>query len=85
MGRLMALIILIIPGFIAGFGFKQMRDMLFGIHNSPFPSLWLQFIIGLVCFFAGLSFIAGFVLYRDRKKNKVQARFKININNEQKQ
>lgn len=85
MRRVIALIILIIPGVIAGFGFKQMRDILFGMQNYPFPSLWLQFIIGLICFLAGLSFIAGFVLYRDRKKNKVQARFKININNEQKQ
>lgn len=84
MRRLIALIILIIPGIIAGYGFKQMRDMLFGILNSPFPSLWLQFIIGLVCFLAGLSFIAGFVLHRDRKKNKVQARFKFNISNDQK-
>lgn len=83
MGRLIALIALIIPGVLAGFGFKQMRDMLFGIQNSPFSSLWLQFIIGLICFFAGLSFVAGFVLYRDRKKNKVQDRFKINISNDQ--
>ncbi len=78
MARLIALIILIVPGIIAGYGFKQMRDVLFGTLNHPFPSLAVQFTAGLICFIAGLSFIAGFIFHRDRRKNKVQPRFKIN-------
>jgi hypothetical protein len=74
--RIFALLILLIPGFLAAYGIKLMRDMLFGILLSPFPYLGLQFLIGLFLFVAGLSFVAGFIFHRDRKKNKVQARFK---------
>lgn len=67
---------MLIPGFIAALGIKLMRDMVFGILQFPFPHLWLQFIIGFIAFILGLGFVAGFILYRDRKRNKVQARFK---------
>lgn len=75
MGRIVALIILLIPGVIAGYGIKLMRDMLFGILQKPFPFLWTQFIGGLLLFVLGLGFIGGFILHRDRKRNKVQKRF----------
>ncbi|KMK93711.1 DUF2627 domain-containing protein [Rossellomorea marisflavi] len=75
MSRLIALIIMLIPGAFAALGIKLMRDMLFGILQPPIPYLWLQFILGLVFFVVGLGFIAGFVLHRDRKRNKVQPRF----------
>jgi Protein of unknown function (DUF2627) len=75
MSRLIALIIMLIPGAFAALGIKLMRDMLFGILQPPIPYLWLQFVLGLVFFVAGLGFIAGFVLHRDRKRNKVQPRF----------
>lgn len=76
MVRIIALIILLIPGAIAAYGIKLMRDMVFGILQSPFPFLWLQFLAGLILFLLGLGFVAGFILHRDRKKNKVQPRFK---------
>ena len=76
MKRIFALLILVIPGFLAGFGIKLMRDMTFGIYFEPIPFLWLQFLIGLVLFLGGLGFVAGFIFHRDRKRNKVQARFK---------
>ncbi|WP_062104731.1 DUF2627 domain-containing protein [Bacillus niameyensis] len=75
MGRIVALIILLIPGVIAGYGIKLMRDMLFGILQKPFPFLWTQFITGLFLLILGLGFIGGFILHRDRKRNKVQKRF----------
>jgi hypothetical protein len=78
MQRLIALIIMLIPGALAALGIKLMRDMLFGILQPPFPALWLQFILGLLFFLGGLGFIAGFILHRDRKRNKVQDRFKNN-------
>jgi uncharacterized membrane protein len=76
MVRIFALIIMLIPGALAALGIKLMRDMLFGILQPPIPFLWLQFILGLLLFLCGLGFIGGFVLYRDRKRNKVQKRFK---------
>ncbi|PLR99866.1 DUF2627 domain-containing protein [Bacillus sp. T33-2] len=76
MDRIIALIILLIPGFLAAYGIKLMRDMVFGIMQAPFPFLWLQFLSGLLLFLMGLGFVAGFILYRDRKRNKVQDRFR---------
>jgi hypothetical protein len=76
MKRIIALFILVIPGFLAGWGIKLMRDMTFGILNAPFPWYWLQFLVGLILFLGGLAFVAGFILHRDRKRNKVQTRFK---------
>ncbi|TDL77106.1 DUF2627 domain-containing protein [Rhodococcus qingshengii] len=75
MKRIIALLILVIPGFLAGFGIKLMRDMTFGILQSPIPFLWLQFLLGLILFIGGLAFVAGFIFHRDRKRNKVQDRF----------
>lgn len=75
MDRIVALAIMLIPGFIAALGIKLMRDMVFGILQPPLPALWLQFIVGLLAFVLGLGFIAGFILHKDRKKNKVQSRF----------
>ncbi|MFK2824309.1 DUF2627 domain-containing protein [Bacillus sp. B190/17] len=74
--RLIALLVLVIPGFLAGLGIKLMRDMLFGILQPPFPFLWLQFLVGLFLFIGGLGFVAGFIFRRDRKNNKVQDKFK---------
>ncbi|MGG1680046.1 DUF2627 domain-containing protein [Neobacillus sp. NRS-1170] len=76
MSRIIALIIVLIPGILAAVGIKLMRDMTFGILQAPFPKLWLQFLVGLVFFIGGLGFVAGFILHRDRKRNKVQTKFK---------
>jgi hypothetical protein len=73
--RILALVIMVIPGILAAYGIKLMRDMTFGILQPPIPSLWLQFLLGLFLFLGGLSFVAGFIFYRDRKRNKVQKRF----------
>ena len=75
MNRILALILLLIPGFLAALGVKLMRDMVFGILQRPIPFLWLQFLIGLFLFLIGIWFISGFILHRDRKRNKVQSRF----------
>lgn len=73
--RILAFLILFIPGLLAALGIKYMRDMLFGLLQFPFPSLTLQFIVGLLLMLGGVGFIAGFILHRDRKRNKVQKRF----------
>ncbi|WP_144460244.1 DUF2627 domain-containing protein [Siminovitchia fortis] len=76
MARIIALLLLVLPGLLAGYGIKLMRDMLFGVLQRPFPYLWMQFLGGLLFFLIGLGFIGGFILHRDRKRNKVQDRFK---------
>ncbi|MCM3597131.1 DUF2627 domain-containing protein [Metabacillus idriensis] len=76
--RIFALLIMVIPGVLAGYGIKLMRDMLFGILQAPFSNLGLQFTAGLLLFIGGLSFVAGFIFYRDRKRNKVQKKFQKN-------
>ncbi|MFC5713299.1 DUF2627 domain-containing protein [Thalassorhabdus alkalitolerans] len=73
--RTVALMMLVIPGVIAGLGIKLMRDLFFNILHPPFPFLWVQFLVGLIIFVMGIAFIAGFVLHRDRKNNKVGPRF----------
>lgn len=83
MRRLVAFLILFIPGAFAAYGIKIMRDMVFGIKLSPYPFLWLQFLVGLILMIGGIGFIAGFVLHRDRKKNKVQSRFSQSIEKKQ--
>ncbi|ENQ3104348.1 DUF2627 domain-containing protein [Bacillus cereus] len=76
MQRYLALLFAVIPILLAVVGVKLMRDTVFGILFSPIPALWLQFVIGVLCFAIGFYIFGGFVLYRDRKRNKVQARFR---------
>lgn len=76
MARMAAFVVLLIPILITAGGIKLMRDSLFGIQFNPFPFIWLQFIVGLLMFGAGLAFFAGFLLRRDRRKGRVQDRFK---------
>ncbi|MDX8359658.1 MULTISPECIES: DUF2627 domain-containing protein [Bacillaceae] len=78
MKRIIALLVLLIPGILSALGIKLMRDMLFNILQKPFPFLWLQFLVGFIMFIAGLVFVAGFILHRDRKRNKVQPRLQQN-------
>ncbi|WP_413379837.1 DUF2627 domain-containing protein [Alkalihalobacillus sp. 1P02AB] len=78
MGRFIALTIMLIPVFIAGYGIKLMRDTFFQISNISFLPLSLEFVLGLILFLAGLSFIAGFIFYRDKKNGKISPKFKKN-------
>lgn len=76
MARLVALIVLVIPGILAAYGIKLMRDTFFGISNLGAAPLWLQFILGLLFMILGVGFFAGFLLRRDRKNGRVSDRFK---------
>ncbi|WP_203332990.1 DUF2627 domain-containing protein [Planococcus beigongshangi] len=75
MGRLIAFIILLIPGIMAAYGIKLMRDSVFNILLEPYPFIWLQFVLGLIFTVLGVGFFAGFLLNRDRKKGTVAKRF----------
>lgn len=73
--RFLALCVLLIPGFIAGYGIKLMRDTLFQRLIWPFEWLWLQFFVGVAALVIGVWFVAGFILHRDRKNNRVAPKF----------
>ncbi|WP_075618039.1 DUF2627 domain-containing protein [Paenisporosarcina indica] len=75
MARLLAFIVLLIPGIMAAGGIKLIRDTIFGKLIGPIPYLWLQLLIGLLLVVVGIGFFAGFLLNRDRKNGKVQPKF----------
>lgn len=75
MQRFIAVLIVISPVVLSMYGIKLMRDAFFGILNSPYPAVWLQFLIGMSAFIIGLFFIGSFIFYRDQKRNKIQAHF----------
>ncbi|RJX38354.1 DUF2627 domain-containing protein [Paenibacillus pinisoli] len=80
--RFIAVIMLVIPGILACFGFLKMKDSLFMFfsdfgNDAVTPSFdWLMFLLGLVMFAAGAGFIGGWIFFRDRKRNYVAPRFK---------
>jgi hypothetical protein len=76
MARLLAVLIIFIPGIIATIGIKLMRDSLFNIVHPILFNVIIQFIVGVIFFVAGLGFVGGFILHRDRKRNLTKGKFK---------
>ncbi|PTX52193.1 uncharacterized protein DUF2627 [Melghirimyces profundicolus] len=69
--RLLAIVLLCIPGAAGIYGWTLMKDVIFNaLAGEPFA--WFPFIGGLILFLGGLSFVAGFLFYRDAKNNYVQ-------------
>lgn len=67
--RIIAVIILFIPGVIGAFGIKLMRDALFSDFYPIFFHIGIQFVSGFIMFIGGLAFIGGFLYNRDKKNN----------------
>jgi len=74
MSRIIAVIVLFIPGVVGAFGIKLMRDALFAEVSPLLLNGILQFIIGFIMFALGLAFIGGFIYHRDKKKQLVKER-----------
>jgi hypothetical protein len=78
--RFVAAILLVVPGIMATYGFLAMKDAFFAqfgsADNHP-HFLWGKFLLGLVLFAAGVGFIGGWILFRDRKRHYVAPRFKV--------
>ncbi|WP_339324260.1 DUF2627 domain-containing protein [Paenibacillus sp. FSL W8-0194] len=81
--RFIAILILVIPGLMAMTGFLFMKDAVFAFYSVhgdasvAHPSFeWGHFLLGLLLFLAGMTFLGGWILYRDRKRNYVGPRFK---------
>ncbi|MBB6692938.1 DUF2627 domain-containing protein [Cohnella xylanilytica] len=81
--RLIAILLLVIPGLLAAYGFLLMKDALFdyfaqlGNVELPTPKFaWLDFALGFVLFLVGVGFIGGWIFFRDRKHNYLSSRFR---------
>lgn len=75
LSRFIAVLLLVIPGWLATYGFLLMKNSIFDSFGpGVFP--WLKFIGGLLLFVVGVGFIGGWIFYRDRKRNYVAPRFR---------
>jgi len=74
--RFIAIMLLVIPGFTATYGFLAMKNAFFAQFETDGAMQWGKFVLGFILFLAGVAFIAGWVFYRDRKRNYVAPRFK---------
>lgn len=82
LSRLIAVLLLVIPGFFATYGFLIMKNVFFdywaslGVENAAPSFAWLRFLGGLVLFILGVGFVGGWIFFRDRKRNYVAPRFR---------
>lgn len=75
--RFIAILMLVIPGLMATYGFLAMKDALFAQFNADIGHvLWGKMLLGFVLFVIGVAFIGGWTFFRDRKRNYVAPRFK---------
>ena len=76
--RFIAILLLVIPGITATYGFLAMKDAFFAQFDTTTDSgmLWGKFFLGLVLFLIGVAFIGGWTFFRDRKRNYLAPRFK---------
>ncbi|MFD2208969.1 DUF2627 domain-containing protein [Virgibacillus halophilus] len=76
MARIIAFLILLLPGVFSAIGIKLIRDALFNDYYLLFFNAGIQFIIGCILFIGGLAFIGGFIFYRDRKMHQIRKKEK---------
>lgn len=77
--RFVAVMLLVIPGIAATYGFLAMKDSFFaqfGPEDENPHILWGKMLIGFLLFAAGVTFIGGWIFFRDRKRNYVAPRFR---------
>ncbi|GAB4073508.1 DUF2627 domain-containing protein [Barrientosiimonas marina] len=68
--RIIAVLMLLIPGIVSAYGIKLMRDALFSEFYPIFVHTDVQFVVGLLLFLGGVAFVGGFIVHRDRKKRE---------------
>ncbi|MEE1107715.1 DUF2627 domain-containing protein [Macrococcoides canis] len=76
MKKIIALMVLVIPIYLAGLGIKWMRDALFGVLVPELHYIWLQFVIGFVLMVLGVSFVGGYILHIEKKSKRAQQKFR---------
>ncbi|XEC92835.1 DUF2627 domain-containing protein [Paenibacillus tarimensis] len=82
LSRFIAILLLVIPGLAATYGFLAIKDVVF-VYFSDFgndefmPRFgWGKFILGIILFMGGVGFIGGWIFFRDRKHNYLSPRFR---------
>jgi hypothetical protein len=79
--RIIAILLLVIPGLAAAYGFIEIKQVIFqfvadkGRIGDAAAFAWWRFIKGVVLFLAGVGFIGGWTFYRDRKRNYLAPKF----------
>jgi uncharacterized membrane protein len=69
MQKLIAVILLVIPGIVSAYGWTLMREsIIFSLGDHPFPLF--KFLAGLTLFFLGAAFIAGYFLRKEKRKRQ---------------
>ncbi|CCQ95647.1 conserved exported hypothetical protein [[Clostridium] ultunense Esp] len=72
--RLIALLLILIPGLVAAFGWNLMKTSLIdSLADRHFPLF--QFIGGLLLFAVGVFYLAGYIFYKDGKRRYLQPKF----------
>ncbi|MFD0872084.1 Protein of uncharacterised function (DUF2627) [Chlamydia abortus] len=74
--RMIAALLLVIPGIGATYGFLLMKNTIFEQFDPQVSFAWGKFLLGLLLFIVGVGFIAGWIFFRDQKRNYVAPRFK---------
>ena len=74
--RFIAILLLVIPGLTATYGFLAMKDAFFAQFDTNGDMPMGEIILGLILFLLGVAFIGGWTFFRDRKRNYVAPRFK---------
>jgi len=74
--RFIAILLLVIPGLTATYGFLSMKDAFFAQFGTDGHMLWGKFILGFILFLLGVAFIGGWTFFRDRKRNYLAPKFK---------
>lgn len=77
--RFVAVLLLLIPGFLATYGFLSMKNAWFAQFGAPETDphvQWGKLLVGLILFLIGVAFIGGWIFFRDRKRNYVAPRFR---------
>ncbi|HJV46498.1 MAG TPA: DUF2627 family protein [Bacillota bacterium] len=69
-GRLIAVLLIAIPGVFSAYGWSIMRDVIFDNFGTTEPFHLLKFLIGFTLFICGVAFIGGFFVYKDKKKKQ---------------
>ncbi|GKS11909.1 DUF2627 domain-containing protein [Paenibacillus chitinolyticus] len=76
LSRFVAIMLLVIPGVMATYGFLSMKDAFFHQFEAEGYMHWGKFVLGFILFGLGVAFIGGWTFFRDRKRNYVAPRFK---------
>ncbi|TJY44425.1 DUF2627 domain-containing protein [Cohnella pontilimi] len=83
LSRLIAILLLVIPGIGAAYGFLKMKDAIFryfadmgDVHVQTPHFDWWGFVLGFILFLVGVGFIGGWIFFRDRKHNYLAPRFR---------